>query len=33
MGFITSEPISLSQRIGIRLAKTSQTVISFGPRR
>src|SRR5438874_1874266 len=30
IGFITSEPIPLAQRIGIRLARTAQTVINFG---
>src|SRR5580700_230185 len=30
MGFITSEPIPVSQRIGMRLARTAHTVINFG---
>src|SRR6266850_5392973 len=30
IGFITSGPILLSNRIGIRLASTAVTVISFG---
>ena len=30
MGFITSEPMPLPQRIGIRLASTAATVISLG---
>ncbi len=30
MGFITSEPIPVSQRMGRRLARTAVTVISFG---
>ena len=29
IGFITSEPIPLSQRMGTRLARTAQTVISW----
>jgi len=30
IGFITSEPMPLAQRIGMRLARTAQTVITFG---
>jgi hypothetical protein len=30
MGFVTSEPLPLAQRIGIKLARTEQTVMSFG---
>jgi hypothetical protein len=30
IGFITSDPIPLAHRIGIKLARTAQTVISFG---
>ena len=33
IGFITSEPIPDSQRIGIRLARTAVTVISLGRKR
>ena len=33
MGFITSEPMPVSHRIGARLASTAQTVISLGRRR
>ena len=33
IGFITSEPIPDSQRVGIRLARTAQTVMSFGRKR
>jgi hypothetical protein len=33
MGFITSEPIPLSQRMGKRLARTAVTVINFGRKR
>jgi hypothetical protein len=30
IGFITSEPIPLSHKIGMRLARTAVTVMSFG---
>jgi hypothetical protein len=30
MGFITSAPTPVSHKIGTRLARTTQTVISFG---
>jgi hypothetical protein len=30
IGFITSEPMPDSQRIGTRLERTAQTVINFG---
>src|SRR5271169_1705556 len=30
IGFMTSEPIPLAQRMGIRLARTALTVISLG---
>jgi len=30
IGFITSEPIPVTHWIGIRLARTAETVISFG---
>src|ERR1700730_12555212 len=33
IGFITSEPMPVSHKIGARLAKTATTVISFGRRR
>ena len=33
IGFITSEPMPDSQRIGTRLASTAQTVMSFGRKR
>ena len=33
MGFITSEPMTLSQRIGTKLASTAVTVMSFGRNR
>ena len=33
IGFMTSEPIPLSYRIGARLSMTTATVINFGRRR
>ena len=33
IGFMTSEPMPDSQRIGTRLARTAQTVMSFGRKR
>lgn len=33
IGFIKSDPTPVSQRIGIKLASTTQTVINFGLRR
>ena len=33
IGFITSEPMPDSQRIGTRLARTAHTVMSFGRKR
>ena len=33
MGFMMSEPTPVSQRIGTKLAKTAETVISLGRKR